>query len=88
LAYKRTLLVQNTLSRQDSHVINTLGSLDSLVYYTPELFWKAVLMLVQSTLRSQLPGVFISGEWRLAGVFIIGESFWTPEIHFTDVKEH
>jgi hypothetical protein len=56
-------------------------------------------MLVQSTLRSRLPGVFITGELRLAdvfttgelrlaGVFTTGESFWTPGSHFTDVKEH
>ncbi len=36
--YKRTLLVQNTLGSQDYPVINTLGSLDSLVYYSPKIF--------------------------------------------------
>jgi hypothetical protein len=25
---------------------------------------------------------------RLTGVFITGESFWTPGSHFTDFKEH
>ncbi len=30
-------------------------------------------MLVQSTLRSRLPGVFITGELRLHGVYITGE---------------
>jgi hypothetical protein len=30
-------------------------------------------MLVQSTLRSRLPGVFITGESRLPCVFITGE---------------
>ncbi len=73
LVNKRTLLVQNTLESQDSPVTNTLGSLDSLVYYSPgRFFCKAVLMLVQSTLRSLLPGVFITGESRLPGVFITG----------------
>ncbi len=81
-------------------MIDTLGSLDSLVYYSPESFFcYPVLMLVQRTLRSQLPGVFITGEsrlpgvfttgeLRLAGVFITGESFWTPGSHFNDFKEH
>jgi hypothetical protein len=34
-------------------------------------------MLVPNTPRSRLPGVFITGE-----------SFWTPAIHFADFKEH
>jgi hypothetical protein len=68
--------MQNTQGSQDSPLINTLGSLDSLVYYLPESsFCKPVLMLVQSTLRSQLLGVFITGESTLAGVFITGGSF-------------
>ena len=45
-------------------------------------------MLLQSTLRSRLPGVFTTGELRLAGIFITGESFWTPGSRFTDFKEH
>jgi hypothetical protein len=56
-------------------------------------------MLVKSTLRSRLPGVFITGESRLPcvfntgesrlpGVFITGELFWTPGSHFTDFKEY
>jgi hypothetical protein len=39
LVYKRTLLVQNTLGSQDSPVINTPESLDSLVYYSPASFF-------------------------------------------------
>jgi hypothetical protein len=56
-------------------------------------------MLVPNTLQSRLPGEFITGEsripgvfttgvLRLAGVFITTESFWTPESHFTNFKEH
>jgi hypothetical protein len=76
MVYKRTPLMKNTLGSQDSPVINTLWSLDSLVYYSPESFFcKPVLMLVRSTLRSRLPGVpiFTIGESRLHGVFIIRE---------------
>jgi hypothetical protein len=104
LVYKRTLLAQNTPGSQDFPVITTLGSLDSLFYYTPgSFFCKPVLMLVQSTLGSRFPGVFITGESRLHVVFITGELklpgvlitgessrewFWTPGSHFTDFKEH
>jgi hypothetical protein len=47
-------------------------------------------MLVQSTLRSRLPGVFITGELRLPCVFITGESrlpgvFTTGELRLTGV---
>jgi hypothetical protein len=75
LVYKRTLLVQNTLGSEDSPMINTLEILDSLVYYTSGSFiCKAVLMLVQSTLRSRLPDVFIARESRLHKLFITRES--------------
>jgi hypothetical protein len=39
LVYKTTPLVQNTHGSQDSPVINTLESLDSLVYYSSESFF-------------------------------------------------
>jgi hypothetical protein len=52
---------QNTPGSQDSPVINTF-CLDSLVCLSPEIFCKPVLMIVQSTPRSQLPVVFITGE--------------------------
>jgi hypothetical protein len=45
-------------------------------------------MLVQNTLRSRLPSVFITGESILTSVFITGELFWTPGIHFADFKEN
>jgi hypothetical protein len=36
---KKNLLVQNTLGSQDSPLTNKLGSLDSLVYVSPESFF-------------------------------------------------
>jgi hypothetical protein len=46
-------------------------------------------MLVQSTPRSQLPGVFITDELGLSGVFMIRESFRVPGgVIFTDFKKH
>jgi hypothetical protein len=49
LVYKKYLLVQNTPRSQDSPVINTLGSLYSLVDLSPESFFgKSVLNLVQN----------------------------------------
>ncbi len=47
-------------------------------------------MLVHSTLRSRLPGVFITGESRLPFVFITGESripgvFTTRELRHAGV---
>jgi hypothetical protein len=42
------------------------------VEYTGFFFCKAVLTLVQSTQRSQFPGVFITGESELHGVFKAG----------------
>jgi hypothetical protein len=40
LVYTRTLLVKNTPGREVSPKINTLGSLDSMVYYTPGSFFE------------------------------------------------
>jgi hypothetical protein len=58
----------------DSPVINTLGSLYSVVFLSPENFLKSILMLVLNTPRSHL-GVFITGESRILGVFTTtGES--------------
>jgi hypothetical protein len=73
---------QNTSGNPDSPLINTLGSLDSLVCLSPEFFCKPVLMLVQSTPRSQLSGVFITDESGLSGVFMIRESFRMPGSRF------
>ncbi len=82
------LLVLNATGSQEFPMINTLGSLNSLVYYSTESFCKLVLMLIQRTLRSRSPSEFTTGELRLAGVFITGESFWTPGSHFTNFKEN
>ncbi len=73
---------KNTSGSPNSPVINTLGSLDSLVCLSPDFFCKPILMLVQSTPRSQLPGVFITDESGLSGVFMIRESFRVPGSHF------
>jgi hypothetical protein len=53
------------------------------LFVTIKFFCKPVLMLVPSTPRSRL-----SGDSRLPGVFVTGESFWTPGNRFTDFKEH
>jgi hypothetical protein len=45
-------------------------------------------MLVQSTPRSQLPGVFITDESGLSGVFMIRESIRVPGSHFYRFKKH
>ncbi len=57
-------------------------------FYHQKFFCKPVVMLVRNISRSQLPGVFTTGESRLNGVFITGESFWTPGSRFTDFNEH
>ncbi len=91
--FKKNLLVQNTPGSQDSPGINTLRSLDSLVYLFPWYSCKPVLMLVPNTPRSRLPGVFITvesrfpsvfttGELRLPGVFTTGESI-LPDVFIT-----
>jgi hypothetical protein len=45
-------------------------------------------MLVANTPRSQLPGIFSTGESRLPSVFITAELFWKPGSVFTDFKKH
>jgi hypothetical protein len=63
-------------------------SLLSGLSITGNFFVKPVLMLVRNISRSQLPDVFTTGELRLNGVFITGESFWTPGSCYTDFNEH
>ncbi len=70
-------------------MLNTLASLDSLVYLSPErLFVNLFWFLFQMHQEFWLPGIFITGKPRLQGVFITRESFWTPKSCFTDFKEH
>jgi hypothetical protein len=69
------LLMQNTLGSQDSPVNNTLGgSLDFLVYLSPECFFcEHVLMLVLNTPRSRLPAVLFIGELIISVLFTAGK---------------
>ncbi len=45
-------------------------------------------MLVQSTPSNQLPGVFITDESGLSGVFMIRECLGCQGVVFTDFKKH
>ncbi len=66
--------------------------------FLPEIFFKSVLVLVQSTPRNQLPGAFIRGKSRLSvvfttreswliGVFITRDLFWALGSFFPNFKE-
>ncbi len=80
--------MQNTLRSRDSPVINTLGSLDSLVYYSPESFFvNLVLCLFKVHLEVDSPVYSSQGRWDSPVYSSPGSRFWTWN-HFTDFKEH
>ncbi len=53
--------------------MNTMGNLDSWTVCNQKVFCKPVLVLVQSTPRSWLTGVFITGKSRFPNVFTTRE---------------
>ncbi len=76
-------------------VYSLLGSWDSLVYSSPGSHFGLGSCLpilrsidnLQKIPRSPPPGVFITGESGLSGVFMIGVSFRTPGSRFINFKE-
>ncbi len=71
-------------------VINTLGSLDSLVYYSRESFFVNCSYACSKYTKKSTPRVFITGESRLPCVFTTGESrlpgvFTTGELRLAGV---
>ncbi len=93
---KRNLLEQNSPESQDSHVINTVGSIYSLIFLSLESFFLWFLLPIHQEVESpcipywgvETPCVFPTGESRLPRVFITKESFWSPGSHLTDLKKH
>ncbi len=84
MVYKRTLLVQNILGNQDSPLINTLGSLDSLVYYSPESF--LITCSDACSKYTKKPGVFLTGGVETPQC-IHNQGFETPRcIHHRGVE--